>query len=158
MSRRVAIALGSNMGDRAAAMSFATDRLSTVLTNLSISTVIETAPEGAGLENQPAYLNAVVVGETPLGPRELLDELLAIECEFGRKRPYPGAPRTLDLDLVLFGEVVVNEPGLHVPHPRFRDRFFVLGPMAEIAPELEDPVTGLRVVELLRELLRNQER
>jgi 2-amino-4-hydroxy-6-hydroxymethyldihydropteridine diphosphokinase len=158
MSRRVAIALGSNMGDRAAAMSFATERLSTVLTNLSISTVIETAPEGAGLENQPAYLNAVVVGETPLGPRELLDELLAIEREFGRKRPYPGAPRTLDLDLVLFGDVVVNEPGLHVPHPRFRDRFFVLGPMAEIAPELEDPVTGLRVVELLRELLRNQER
>jgi 2-amino-4-hydroxy-6-hydroxymethyldihydropteridine diphosphokinase len=158
MSRRVAIALGSNMGDRAAAMSFATERLSTVLTNLSISTVIETAPEGAGLENQPAYLNAVVVGETPLGPRELLDELLAIEREFGRKRPYPGAPRTLDLDLVLFGDVVVNEPGLHVPHPRFRDRFFVLGPMAEIAPELEDPVTGLRVVELLRGLLRNQER
>lgn len=139
-------------------MSFATERLSTVLTNLSISTVIETAPEGAGLENQPAYLNAVVVGETPLGPRELLDELLAIEREFGRKRPYPGAPRTLDLDLVLFGDVVVNEPGLHVPHPRFRDRFFVLGPMAEIAPELEDPVTGLRVVELLRGLLRNQER
>jgi len=158
MSRRVAIALGSNMGDRAAAMSFATERLSTVLTNLSISTIIETSPEGAGLENQPAYLNAVVVGETPLDARELLDELLAIEREFGRERPYPAAPRTLDLDLVLFGDVVVNEPGLHVPHPRFRDRFFVLGPMAEIAPELEDPVTGLRVVELLRELLRNQER
>jgi 2-amino-4-hydroxy-6-hydroxymethyldihydropteridine diphosphokinase len=158
MSRRVAIALGSNMGDRAAAMSFATERLSTVLTNLSISTIIETSPEGAGLENQPAYLNAVVVGETPMGARELLDELLAIEREFGRERPYPAAPRTLDLDLVLFGDVVVNEPGLHVPHPRFRDRFFVLGPMAEIAPELEDPVTGLRVVELLRELLRNQER
>lgn len=139
-------------------MSFATERLSTVLTNLSISTIIETSPEGAGLENQPAYLNAVVVGETPLDARELLDELLAIEREFGRERPYPAAPRTLDLDLVLFGDVVVNEPGLHVPHPRFRDRFFVLGPMAEIAPELEDPVTGLRVVELLRELLRNQER
>jgi 2-amino-4-hydroxy-6-hydroxymethyldihydropteridine diphosphokinase len=158
MSRRVAIALGSNMGDRAAAMSFATERLSTVLTNLSISTIIETSPEGAGLENKPAYLNGVVVGETPLGARELLDQLLAIEREFGRERPYPAAPRTLDLDLVLFGDVVVNEPGLHVPHPRFRDRFFVLGPMAEIAPELEDPVTGLRVVELLRELLRNQER
>ena len=90
--------------------------------------------------------------------RELLDELLAIEREFGRERPYPGAPRTLDLDLVLLGDAVIDEPGLQVPHPRFRDRFFVLGPMAEIAPELEDPVTGLRVAELLRDLLRNEGR
>ena len=155
---RVAIALGSNLGDRPAALSFAATRLARILTDLSISSIIETAPEGEGLEGQPSYLNAVIVGETALAARELLDELLAIEREFGRERPYPGAPRTLDLDLVLFGDVVINEPGLQVPHPRFRDRFFVLGPMAEIAPEFEDPITGLRVGELLRELLRNQER
>jgi 2-amino-4-hydroxy-6-hydroxymethyldihydropteridine diphosphokinase len=104
------------------------------------------------------YLNAVVVGETALPARDLLNALLDIEREFGRERPYAGAPRTLDLDLLLFGDAVIDEPGLQVPHPRFRERFFVLGPLAEVSPELRDPVTGLTAAELLRRLLRDESR
>jgi 2-amino-4-hydroxy-6-hydroxymethyldihydropteridine diphosphokinase len=103
-------------------------------------------------------LNAVLVGETTLAARDLLTLLLEIEREGGRERPYVGAPRTLDLDLVLFGDEVVDEPGLQVPHPRFRERFFVLGPLAEVAPDFRDPVSGLRVSELLRVLLRDESR
>jgi 2-amino-4-hydroxy-6-hydroxymethyldihydropteridine diphosphokinase len=156
--RPVAIALGSNLGDRRAAIVSAVSRLAPFVTNIRLSDLIETDPEGEGLEGQPRYLNAVVLGETSLGARALLDALTDIERAHGRERPFPGAPRTLDLDLILLGDQVVHEPGLDVPHPRFRERFFVLGPLAELAPELVDPVTGLRVGELLRNLLRDETR
>jgi 2-amino-4-hydroxy-6-hydroxymethyldihydropteridine diphosphokinase len=156
--RRVAIAIGSNLGDRRSAIAFAAERLAAVIANLQLSDVVETEPEGDGLGDQPLYLNAVAAGETSLEPRELLEAILGIERAFGRERPYPGAPRTLDLDLILLGDVVVREAGLDVPHPRFRERFFVLGPLASIAPDLVDPVSGLRVGELLRNLLRDESR
>jgi 2-amino-4-hydroxy-6-hydroxymethyldihydropteridine diphosphokinase len=149
------VSIGSNLGDRHAAVRFAVERMASFIQDLTLSTVVETAPEGAGLEHQPLYLNAVVAGETSLGARELLERLLAIEREYGRSRPSPKAPRTLDLDLVLLGDTVVDEPGLQVPHPRFRGRFFVLGPLAGIAPDVRDPVTGLRAGELLKTLLRD---
>jgi len=155
---KAAIAIGSNLGDRHAAVAFATERLRALITDLEISATIETEPEGEGLQDQPLYVNAVAVGETALTPRDLIDALLAIERDYGRERPYTGAPRTLDLDLVLLGDAREESPGVHVPHPRFRERFFVLGPLAEVAPDMIDPVTGLRVWELLRELLRNEER
>jgi 2-amino-4-hydroxy-6-hydroxymethyldihydropteridine diphosphokinase len=158
MRNRAAIAVGSNLGDRRAAVAFAADRLARLLDDPSISAIVETVPEGEGIEHQPLYLNAVIVGETGLPARELLAALMAIEQEYGRERPYPGAPRTLDLDLVLLGDEVVEEADLRVPHPRFRERFFVLGPLAEIAPRLRDPVTGLTVGELLRRLLRDESR
>ena len=153
-----AIALGSNLGDRRAAFRFAVERLALLIPDFTLSEIIETEPEGEGLQDQPLYLNAVLVGETPLGAAELLKVLREIEQEFGRTRPAPGAARTLDLDLVLLGESIVSEPGLEVPHPRFRERFFVLGPLAEIAPDMRDPVSGLRVWELLRALLRDASR
>lgn len=152
------VSIGSNLGDRAAAVRFAVERIATFVDDLTLSPIIETEPEGAGLEHQPPYLNAVAAGETSLGARELLERLLAIEREFGRSRPAPKAPRTLDLDLVLLGDSILDEPGLQVPHPRFRERFFVLGPLAEIAPEMRDPVSGRRVAELLRALLRDADR
>ncbi|HZB24511.1 MAG TPA: 2-amino-4-hydroxy-6-hydroxymethyldihydropteridine diphosphokinase [Vicinamibacterales bacterium] len=155
---RAVIAIGSNLGDRRAAVAFAAARLSTLLDAVTLSETVETEPEGEGLSDQPLYLNAVMVGETALGARALLDELTAIEAAFGRERSYKGAPRTLDLDLVLLGDQVVEEPDLQVPHPRFRERFFVLGPLAEIAPDLRDPITGLRVGELLKRLLRDSSR
>jgi 2-amino-4-hydroxy-6-hydroxymethyldihydropteridine diphosphokinase len=155
---RVAIALGSNLGDRRAALAFASERLASLLTDAVLSDIIETDPVGEGLEDQPLYLNAALVGETNLDARAMLDALRQIETEYGRTRPFPGAARTLDLDLILFGEQTVIEPGLEVPHPRFRERFFVLGPLAEIAPEMRDPLSGMRVVELLRELLRDESR
>jgi 2-amino-4-hydroxy-6-hydroxymethyldihydropteridine diphosphokinase len=154
----VAVSLGSNLGDRRAAMAFAAERLSQLLSELALSDVVETEPQGEGLGDQPLYLNAVAIGRTDLEPRALLNALLAIETDFGRERPFPGAPRRLDLDLVLFGDEVVDEPGLQVPHPRFRERFFVLGPLAEVAAGWRDPVTGRRVAELLRALLRDDSR
>jgi 2-amino-4-hydroxy-6-hydroxymethyldihydropteridine diphosphokinase len=157
-SPRAAIALGSNLGDRRAAIASAADRLAAQLSSPILSDLIETEPEGEGLQSQPLYLNAVLVGETTLTPRHLLDLLLAIEAEHGRTRPFKGAPRTLDLDLILLGDAVVKQPGLEVPHPRFRERFFVLGPLAEIAPDMRDPVTGMKVTELLKALLKDETR
>jgi 2-amino-4-hydroxy-6-hydroxymethyldihydropteridine diphosphokinase len=154
----VAIALGSNLGDRRAALAFASDRLASLLTDTVLSDVIETDPVGEGLEHQPLYLNAALVGKTDLDARALLDALRQIETDYGRTRPFPGAARTLDLDLILFGDETRVEPGLEVPHPRFRERFFVLGPLAEIAPDMRDPLSGLRVVELLRRLLKDESR
>jgi 2-amino-4-hydroxy-6-hydroxymethyldihydropteridine diphosphokinase len=143
----VAIALGSNVGDRAAHLAYAVERLSSVLGALRVSDACETAPVGVG--DQPPFLNAAIAATTVLPPRELLDTLLAIERDRGRARPFAGAPRTLDLDLILYGDAVIDEPGLQVPHPRFRGRRFVLAPLAEVAPEMRDPVTGLTVHDLL---------
>ena len=88
--------------------------------------------------------------ETPLSPRALLAQLLAIEAKFGRRRTEPNAPRTLDLDLIAYGRQVMAEPGLTVPHPRAHERLFVMGPLAEIAPEWTHPVVGLRAVKLAK--------
>jgi 2-amino-4-hydroxy-6-hydroxymethyldihydropteridine diphosphokinase len=155
---RIAVAIGSNLGNRDEAIAFATAELAALLTNFSVSETVETWPLGEGTENQNLYLNAVAVGETDLSPRQILNALLTLEEAFGRERPFPNAPRTLDLDLILFGRDIVIEKDLEVPHPRFRDRFFVLGPLAEVAPDMVDPVTGLRVGELLRDLLRDTNR
>ncbi|HEY7501750.1 MAG TPA: 2-amino-4-hydroxy-6-hydroxymethyldihydropteridine diphosphokinase, partial [Vicinamibacterales bacterium] len=108
----VAIALGSNLGDRQAALTYAIDRLTPLLADISVSQAIETEPEGDGLEGQPLYLNAAVVGTTSLDARALLLRLLETERRFGRERPYDGAPRTLDLDLILYGDAVLDEPDL----------------------------------------------
>jgi 2-amino-4-hydroxy-6-hydroxymethyldihydropteridine diphosphokinase len=155
---RVAVAIGSNLGNRDAAIAFAAAQLSALLSNFTLSDVVETWPVGEGTDDQNLYLNAVVVGDTDLTSRQLLDALMAIEQAFGRERPFPNAARTLDLDLILHGADIAVEQGLEVPHPRFRERFFVLGPLAEIAPDMVDPVSGMRVAELLRALLRDSSR
>lgn len=141
--------MGSNLGDRRAHIEYAIDALTLDLTEMTVSSFLETAPVGVGPEHGP-YLNAAVVGETRLSARMLLERLLEIEEERGRARPYPMAPRTLDVDLILYGEERIEEDGLSVPHPRFREREFVLAPLAEIAPQMIDPVTGERIRDLLR--------
>jgi 2-amino-4-hydroxy-6-hydroxymethyldihydropteridine diphosphokinase len=143
----VAVALGSNLGDRDAHLRGAVSALAGLLTSIRISSFHDTAP--VDVDPQPRFLNAAAVGLSALDPRRFLEALLAIEARYGRTRPKPGAPRTLDLDLILYGDLIVSEPGLQVPHPRFRERRFVLAPLAEIAPELRDPVTGATVQELL---------
>ena len=146
----IAIALGSNVGDRHATLAAAIDALRPLVKNLQPSSFFDTPY--VGTEVQPSVLNAAVVGVTSLPAHPLLEQLLAIEQEFGRTRPYGGAPRTLDLDLIMYGDQVIDEPGLIVPHPRFRERRFVLEPLAEIAPDWRDPVTGRTVVELFERL------
>ena len=145
---RVAIALGSNLGDRRAHLDFGVAKLRSLLRHIAVSRYHDTVPVGI-TGPQPLYLNAAATGETTLSARDLLDALLAIEAARGRERPYPNAPRTLDLDLILHGDLVVDEAGLTVPHPRFRERRFVLEPLAEIEPEMTDPVTRRTIRELL---------
>ena len=146
-----AIALGSNLGDRRAHLDFAVTKLTHLLHDLSISSYYETDPVGVSGAH-PRFLNAAATGTASITAREILEALLAIERARDRQRPYVNAPRTLDLDLILFGDAVIDEPDLQVPHPRFRDRRFVLEPLAEIAPSLRDPVTGHTIDELLRRM------
>ena len=145
--RVTAVALGSNLGDRRAHLSFAVSALGELLADMRVSPFIETAP--VDVPPQPAYLNGAVVGRCALEPPALLAALMRIERARGRERPYPGAARTLDLDLVLMGGLALRSADLDVPHPRFRERRFVLEPLAAIAPGLADPVTGRTIRELL---------
>ncbi len=147
MLTAVAVALGSNLGDRHAHLDYAVARLATLFRDLRVSSYVTTDPV-AIVGEQSAFLNAAAVGTTELTARGVLDALLSIEQERGRERPHASAPRTLDLDLVLFGDQVINEPGLVVPHPRFRERRFVLDPLLEVAADWPDPTTGKSVSEL----------
>jgi len=147
------VALGSNLGERRANLDAAVERLAAApeVRVLARSSWRETAPVG-GPPGQPDYLNGVVEVETSLAPRELLSRIKEIEQELGRVRAERWGPRAIDCDLVLYGGAVVDEPGLTVPHPRMRERRFVLSPLAEVAPEARDPVTGLTAGELLARL------
>jgi 2-amino-4-hydroxy-6-hydroxymethyldihydropteridine diphosphokinase len=107
-----------------------------------------------GIADQPRFVNAVVALETRLGPLALLEKLLEIEREFGREREFEvrNGPRTLDLDIELYGDAVMESVALTIPHPRMRERAFVLRPLAEIAPRLREPRSGKTVARLLEEL------
>ncbi len=115
--------------------------------------------EPVGFAAQPCFINAVVALETELEPRDLLKRLLAIEVEFGRDRAvgFANGPRTLDLDILLFGNLKISEPGLEVPHPRLAERAFALVPLNEIAPHALDPVSGKTVAQLLQSLFPDPE-
>jgi 2-amino-4-hydroxy-6-hydroxymethyldihydropteridine diphosphokinase len=148
----VGIALGSNLGDRRSHIDSAVASLGSVLGGLLVSRVFETEPVDV-VGTQGLFLNAAVAGEFRGTAHELLAILLRLERERGRTRPRAGAARALDLDLVFFGDERVDEPGLVVPHPRFRTRRVVLEPLADVAPDWRDPVTGLTVAELLSRLI-----
>jgi 2-amino-4-hydroxy-6-hydroxymethyldihydropteridine diphosphokinase len=131
------IGLGSNLGDREQLIRRAAELIGAA----RLSAVIETEPWGYG--NQPMFLNAVAELETPLTARQLLDHLLDVERRLGRERVGPQwGPRTIDLDLLLFGDEAIEEPGLVVPHPRLTEREFVLKPLAELVPTLKIPGKG----------------
>ena len=141
---RAFVGLGSNLGDREATIRAALAELaaSEGVEVAAVSALRDTEPVGPVA--QPRFLNGVAALETTLSARALLDLLLAVEARFGRDRgavPAQG-PRTLDLDLLLFGAAVIEEEGLHVPHPRLHERAFVLEPLAEVAPGLEVPEKG----------------
>lgn len=145
------VALGSNLGDPAGQIRSALRALDKLPDTRLVrqSSFYRNPPEG-GLD-QPEFVNAVARIETRIGPRALLDRLLEIERAHGRVRDYPNAPRTLDLDIVLYGDSVVQETGLTIPHPRMLERVFVLVPLAEIAPDAMVPGKG-RVADLLRDV------
>jgi 2-amino-4-hydroxy-6-hydroxymethyldihydropteridine diphosphokinase len=142
---RIFVGLGANLGDAAATVLAALDELDHLPGTRCIarSALYRSAPvDGAG----PDYVNAAAELRTELQPAALLAALQAIEQRFGRERPYRNAPRTLDLDLLLYGARCIDTPALVVPHPRLHQRAFVLLPLAEIAPELAGPIpTGQRV-------------
>jgi 2-amino-4-hydroxy-6-hydroxymethyldihydropteridine diphosphokinase len=131
------VGLGSNLGDREELIRHAAELIGAS----RVSSVIETEPWGYA--QQPRFLNAVAELETPLAARQLLDHLLDVERRLGRERVGPQwGPRTIDLDLLLYGDEVIDEPGLIVPHPRLLERLFVLEPLAELVPEQKIPGNG----------------
>jgi 2-amino-4-hydroxy-6-hydroxymethyldihydropteridine diphosphokinase len=149
---RAYVALGANLGDREATLRRALELLSERpdVEVVAVSSFRETDP--VGYLDQPRFLNAAAALETMLGPEELLQTLLSVERDLGRIRGGPRfGPRTIDLDLLVYGDRSIDEPGLEVPHPRLHERRFALEPLAEIAPGLVVPGRG-RVEDLLSEL------
>jgi 2-amino-4-hydroxy-6-hydroxymethyldihydropteridine diphosphokinase len=146
----VYLSLGSNVGDRAANLRAAIERLSEAGTVKATSGLYETEP--VDFPDQPWFFNCVVGLETGKTPRELLAYALAIEEGMGRRRTRGKGPRTIDIDILLFGDRVIDEPGLKIPHPAMHERRFVLEPLAEIAAEAFHPVCNKTAQELLRAL------
>ncbi len=142
-SRGIFIGLGSNLGDRTGHIRDALRDLAEQgdIQVVACSRLHETDPVG-GPPGQPQYLNAVAELATALAPRDLLARLLEIERRHGRQRSVPNAPRTLDLDLLLYHDRQIDEPSLHVPHPRMWERPFVMEPLAEVCPPTQRPQRG----------------
>ena len=144
MTERAAIALGSNIENPEAQVTRAFDEIAELPRTklLKRSSLHRTKP--VGYADQPDFVNAMALVETSLEPRALLDALLAIEQKHGRKRTIPNGPRTLDLDIIVYGDRVIDEPGLTVPHPRARERDFVMVPLREVWPDAGMPGSRLR--------------
>lgn len=145
---RVQLSLGSNLGDRAAQLDAALAALDTLPETrlVGCSSVYETEP--VGVVDQPAFLNACAEIETALPPLELLNAIKVVEKALGRVPAEKWGPRAIDIDIVLWGDCVMDDEPLRIPHPAFRNRAFVLTPLADIAPDAMDPETGLTVAEL----------
>jgi 2-amino-4-hydroxy-6-hydroxymethyldihydropteridine diphosphokinase len=148
LRRDAYVSIGTNLGDRAAQLRQAVRSIAALAETrvVGLSPIYETDPVGP--PPQGPYLNAAVHVETALAPRALLDGLFAIERAAGRERGARNAARTLDLDLLLYADQVIDEPGLTVPHPRLAERAFVLEPLAAIAPRLRHPTLGATIADL----------
>jgi 2-amino-4-hydroxy-6-hydroxymethyldihydropteridine diphosphokinase len=147
------IALGANLGDREATMRAAANEIAATpgIFDFRLSPLLEFAAVG-GPPNSPPFLNAAAELRTDLSPQLLLARLLEIEAQFGRQRHEKWGPRTIDLDLLLYGDLIIDEPGLTVPHPRMQERRFVLEPLAALTPQVRHPVSGLTIAQLLAEI------
>lgn len=143
------IALGSNLGDPQQQVRSGLLEIAALPATRLVRASSMYRSAAVGYRDQPDFVNAVAQVETRLAPRALLDRLLAIERGHGRVREFPNAPRTLDLDIILYGDLESQEPGLAIPHPRMHERAFVLVPLAEIAPQTAVPGRG-RASELLK--------
>ena len=150
MRTEVYLGLGSNLGDKRGNIERAVERLCEISTGLTVSSMYETAPVGVTL--QPSFVNAVCGMWTGLSVFKLLREIRGIQREAGVRGPVLNGPRMLDIDILLYGSLVVDLPHLTVPHPRMKEREFVLRPLAEIAPGVVHPVTGMTAAELAGDL------
>mgnify|MGYP000020594500 CR=1 FL=1 len=149
--KTVYLSLGSNLGDRAGRLCEALRLLEeSGLRVRRISPVYETEPQD--VRDQPWFLNLVAEVETELFPRQMLARIQSIEWKMGRRRRSPKGPREIDIDVLLYGSMVLRMPELTVPHPRMSERRFVLQPLADLAPELRHPVSGRTILELLAEI------
>ena len=137
---QVYLGLGSNLGDRQANIEKALKLLNDTLQIELVSSIYETEP--VGYVEQPMFLNAVCCGQTELGPLQLLSLVKGIEASLGRVSSFPNAPRTIDLDIIFYGSMIMQTPELTIPHPRLEERAFVLIPLLEIAPDLRHSVSG----------------
>ncbi len=146
VKKLVHLSLGSNLGDREANLRRAIDALGSLGTVVATSSPYETEP--VEFTAQPWFLNCTLALETELLPRQLLARVLGIEQQFGRRRTQPKGPRTLDIDILLFGNAVVDTSALVIPHPAMHERRFVLEPLVEIAPDARHPVFKCTVREL----------
>lgn len=148
------IALGSNLGDRAENLVTAIRHLQSSISVISVSKPYEN-PAVGGPDDSPPFLNAAATIETDLTPRELLQRMHEVEARMGRRRRLKWEPRVIDLDLLLFADLIIDEPDLKVPHPLMHERLFVLVPLAEIAADAVQPVFRKTIGELL-EILRTR--
>ena len=149
------LGLGSNLGDRASNIARALDMLAESSSHVEASSLYETTPQG--FSDQPRFLNAACRLWTDLDPFRLMHRLSDIEAAVGRRRLFPNAPRALDLDILVYGRLVMDSPLLTLPHPRMSERAFVLLPLSEIAPHLRHPVSGETVGTLLRRLSNSRD-
>jgi 2-amino-4-hydroxy-6-hydroxymethyldihydropteridine diphosphokinase len=147
----VYLGLGSNVGDSEVLLQSALDHLNAPdLKLLRVSSIYETEP--IGLREQRWFLNLVAEFRTELFPKQLLQRIEKVERELGRKRTVKNGPRTIDIDILLYANSVVKTEGLEIPHPRYRERRFTLAPLAELNPDLRDPVTRRSMAEMLAAL------
>ncbi len=157
MSKIVYLSVGSNLGDRERNLRDALDLLAGPrLRVVRVSSFYETEP--LEVRDQPWFLNAVAEVETDLFPKQLLARIQKVEQQLGRKRTAPKGPRTIDIDILLYGSAVIDAEELQVPHPRLAERRFVLEPLAELAPDLRHPVSHRTVTEMLRAVAGQQVR
>jgi 2-amino-4-hydroxy-6-hydroxymethyldihydropteridine diphosphokinase len=147
MQDRVYLSLGSNVGDREDHLRGAITRLESIARVISVSSFYETEP--MEVTNQPWFLNCAVKAETTKVPKQFMAAVLEMEREMGRLRTMKKGPRTIDIDILLFGDAVVDSPEVTIPHPAMHERRFVLEPLAEIAPEARHPVFKKTVSEML---------
>ncbi len=155
MHKRVYLSLGSNLGDRAAHLNGAIKRMDTLGKIMAVSSFFETEP--VELTAQPWFLNCAVELDTEKMPKQLLASIFDIEKEMGRRRVQKKGPRTVDIDILLFGNSIIKAKGLTIPHPAMHDRRFVLEPLAEIAPEIRHPIFKRTIRELRDALPPGQE-